>query len=87
MSLAKTGYRDATRGTMSQKISLRGDGTIAQQGDTVEGVKRLTFTNANAANSAATNQNIVRAFLDFVGNGQSDQLTNRISVTWEVEGA
>lgn len=87
MSLAKTGYADATRGTMSQKISLRGDGTIAQEGDTVEGVKRLTFTNANAANSAATNQNIVRAFLDFVGNGQSDQLTNRISVTWEVEGA
>lgn len=87
MSLAKTGYKDATRGTMSQKISLRGDGTIAQDGDIVEGVKRLTFTNTNAANSAATNQNIVRAFLDFVGSGQSDQLTNKVSVTWEVEGA
>jgi len=87
MGLAKQGYKDATRGTMSQKVSLRGDGTIAQEGDTVEGVRRLTFTNANAANSAATNQNIVRAFLDFVGSGQSDQLTNRVAVTWEMEGA
>lgn len=87
MSLAKTGYADAIRGTMSQKINLRGDGTIAQDGDIVEGSKRMSFTNTNAANSAATNQNIVRAFLDFVGNGGTDSLTNKVSVTWEVEGA
>lgn len=83
MGLAKTGYDDAIRGTMSEKINLNANGQIAQDGETIAGTKRLSFSNANAANNLTTNNNIVAAFLDFA-KGSSDTLSNKFAVTWEV---
>lgn len=84
LALAKDGYSNAIKGTTSQKINLREDGTIAQDGDTIAGSKRISINTANASNSATTNQNIFRAFLDFVGNGSTDTLTNKFQVSWEI---
>lgn len=82
MSLAKTGYDDAVKGTMSEKINLNSDGYIAQDGETVAGTKRISINNANAANDLETNHNIIAAFMDFAG-GTSDEISNKFSVTWE----
>lgn len=87
MSLAKEGYSNAIKGTMSEKVNLREDGTIAQDGEIAYGAKRISFNSANAANSATTNHNIVRAFLDFMGSPGSDSISNKFAVTWEMEGA
>jgi len=84
MSLTKTGYQDAIKGTMSEKVNLNAQGYIAQEGETVAGTKRISINASNAANDLDTNHSIMNAFMGFVG-GTSDIYSNKFAVTWEAD--
>lgn len=82
MGLAKNGYTDAKTGRVSEKILLNENGLIAQEGEAIGGQKNFSLT-VNAENVLSTNRNVIDAFMVFVG-GSTDNLTDKFSVTWEV---
>lgn len=82
MALAKDGYTSAVTGRVSEKMYLNEDGQIAQEGETIAGQKNFSLS-VNAGNNLTTNQAVINAFMAFVG-GQTDSLSDKFSVTWEV---
>lgn len=84
MGLPKTGYAEAKTGRSSEKLELNSDGMIAQDGEMVAGVANFSLTGLNASNSFQTNHNIIDFFVN-LATGSTDSLSNKFSVSWEVE--
>lgn len=82
MGMAKEGYTNAITGRVSEKMYLNENGYIAQEGEAIAGQKNFSL-NVNAGNNLTTNRTVIDAFMSFVG-GQTDTLSDKFSVTWEV---
>lgn len=86
MAMAKAGYITAYTAKSTEKLDLNEDGNIAQAGDAIAGVKRITMPGLNPENDLTTNHNVIKLFYDIVG-GTTDELSNKFTITWEALGA
>lgn len=82
MSLAKTGYSDAIRGTTRVKVGVDENGQFAPAGEAVD-TKNFSINKVNAGNTLADNTEVLNFFLN-LAQGTSDSLTNVMNVSWEV---
>lgn len=84
MALSKTGYRDAVRGVATVRIGLNADGNIAQDGESVAGVKKYQLSLVNAANGLEENTKALEVFVGLIAGGKQDSLTSTMRVNWSV---
>lgn len=83
MAMEKTGYTDAIQGTTRVNVALDENGYLAPAGTAAAGKKAFQISKVNADNSLTDNTDVLNFFLQ-LANGQSDSLSNTMSVKWEV---
>lgn len=82
MAMAKTGYKDAKRGTTRVDVALNSDGNIATGTETAAGTKGISINAVNAENNLTQNTKVLGFFIDLVG-GRQNSSSNRMTVSWE----
>lgn len=85
MALAKEGYATQNIASTSVKVNLNANGTIAQEGETVVGTKRINIAGVNIDNGLTSNTAVLEVFVNYFGGGTQDSLSNTMSAKWEVE--
>lgn len=83
MALAKDGYTSAVQGTSRVNVAMDENGYIAPAGTQAAGTKAFQINKVNAENSLTDNQEVLNFFLS-LAQGQSDSLSNTMSVKWGV---
>lgn len=83
MALEKTGYTAAVQGTTRINVAVDENGYIAPEGTTQAGSKSFQINKVNADNSMTDNVEVLNFFLT-LAQGQSDSLSNTMTVKWGV---
>lgn len=83
MALEKTGYTAAIQGTTKVNVAVDSDGYLAPTTTPSVGTKKFQISKVSAENTLVDNTEVLNFFLN-LANGQSDSLTNTMSVKWEV---
>lgn len=83
MALEKTGYTAAVQGTTRINVAVDENGYIAPEGTTQAGSKAFQINKVNADNSMTDNVEVLNFFLT-LAQGQSDSLSNTMTVKWGV---
>lgn len=84
MALEKEGYITANRGTTKVRVYTNEDGDIASDDDVIKGYRYYSVNTVNASNGLVDNQAVLNLFLDFVGATETDEASNKMTVTWGV---
>lgn len=85
MAIVKNGYKTLNTASTSVKVGLNANGTIAQNGETVTGSKRINVTGVNIDNDLSSNTQVLEVFVNYFAGGSQDSLSNTMSAKWEAE--
>lgn len=84
MGLAKTGYKDAIRGTTKVNVGIDADGYLIPPGGQAVANKKFQINKVSADNSLTDNTEVLNFFLS-LANGVQDSLSNSMNVNWDAD--